>query len=131
VAGGSARRPIGPGLRRSPPHLAVRTVRDRRHGRDQALPAPDRVLPADDAKDGARLGEARREHETGSAPLEDEGVSTMRQLTCTASHELEWRDVPEPRLASDTDALVRPLAVARCDIDLILMSGLVPLRGPF
>ena len=55
----------------------------------------------------------------------------MRQLTCTAPHEIEWRDVPEPRLESDTDALVRPLAVARCDIDLFLTSGFVPLRGPF
>ncbi len=32
----------------------------------------------------------------------------MRQLTCTAPHQIEWRDVPEPRL-----------------------SGFVPLRGPF
>ena len=55
----------------------------------------------------------------------------MRQLTCTAPHQIEWRDVPEPRLESGTDALVRPLAVARCDIDLFLTSGFVPLRGPF
>ena len=33
----------------------------------------------------------------------------MRQLTCIAPREIEWRDVPEPRLESDTDALVRPL----------------------
>src|SRR5438093_5908326 len=55
----------------------------------------------------------------------------MRQLTCTAPHQIEWRDVPEPRLESGTDALVRPLAVARCDIDPFLTSGVVPLRGPF
>src|SRR5438876_10115469 len=55
----------------------------------------------------------------------------MRQLTCTAPHQIEWRDVPEPRLEGDTEALVRPLAVARCDIDLFLTSGFVPLRGPF
>src|SRR5437867_10553686 len=55
----------------------------------------------------------------------------MRQLTCTAPHQIEWRDVPEARLESGTDALVRPLAVARCDIDLFLTSGFVPLRGPF
>src|SRR6266566_4225602 len=36
----------------------------------------------------------------------------MRQLTCTAPHQIEWRDVPEPRLEGDTEALVRPLAVA-------------------
>ena len=33
---------------------AKRTARDRLHGRDQAVPPPDRV-PADDAKDGAGL----------------------------------------------------------------------------
>jgi len=34
-------------------------------------------------------------------------------------------------LAGDGEALVRPLAVARCDIDRFLASGLFPLRGPF
>ena len=55
----------------------------------------------------------------------------MRQLTCTGPNTIEWRDVPEPRLQGDGEALVRPLAVARCDIDLFLTSGLFPLRGPF
>jgi threonine dehydrogenase-like Zn-dependent dehydrogenase len=55
----------------------------------------------------------------------------MRQLTCTGPGTIEWRDVPEPRLQGDVEALVRPLAVARCDIDLFLTSGLFPLRGSF
>jgi alcohol dehydrogenase len=55
----------------------------------------------------------------------------MRQLTCTAPGTVEWREVPEPRLAGDGDALVRPLAVARCDIDLPLTSGIFPIREPF
>jgi alcohol dehydrogenase len=55
----------------------------------------------------------------------------MRQLTCTAPNAIDWRDVPEPRLEGDGEALVRPLAVARCDIDLFLTSGLFPLREPF
>ena len=55
----------------------------------------------------------------------------MKQLTCTGPRTVEWRDVPEPRLASDDDALVRPLAVARCDIDLPLTSGVFPIREPF
>ena len=44
----------------------------------------------------------------------------MRQLTCTGPGAIEWRDVAEPRLQGDVEALVRPLAVARCDIDLFL-----------
>ena len=55
----------------------------------------------------------------------------MRQLTCVGPNAIEWRDVPEPRLEGDGEALVRPLAVARCDIDLFLTSGLFPSRGPF
>jgi threonine dehydrogenase-like Zn-dependent dehydrogenase len=55
----------------------------------------------------------------------------MRQLTCTEPGAIAWRDVPEPRLQADREALVRPLAVARCDIDLFLTSGFIPARGPF
>src|SRR5512144_2965708 len=55
----------------------------------------------------------------------------MRQLTCIDAGRLEWRDVPEPRLQGDGEALVRPLAVARCDIDRFLTSGAFPLRGSF
>ena len=53
----------------------------------------------------------------------------MKQLTCTGPSAIEWRDVPEPRLQGGGEALVRPLAVARCDIDLFLTSGLFPSRG--
>jgi len=55
----------------------------------------------------------------------------MRQLTCTGPNTIEWRDLPEPRLQGDGEALIRPLAVARCDIDLFLTQGLFPSRGPF
>jgi threonine dehydrogenase-like Zn-dependent dehydrogenase len=55
----------------------------------------------------------------------------MRQLTCTGPRQIEWREVPEPRLASDAAAIVRPLTVARCDIDPFLVSGFLPAKGPF
>ena len=55
----------------------------------------------------------------------------MRQLTCTGPRRIDWRDVPEPRIEGDGEALVRPLAVARCEIDPFLISGLIPSRGPF
>jgi threonine dehydrogenase-like Zn-dependent dehydrogenase len=47
------------------------------------------------------------------------------QLTCTAPGVVEWCDVPDPELRDPTDALVRPLAVARCEIDPFLV-----LAGP-
>jgi alcohol dehydrogenase len=55
----------------------------------------------------------------------------MQQLTCLDPNKLEWREVPAPSLQGDGEALVRPLAVARCDIDRFLASGFFPLRGAF
>lgn len=53
----------------------------------------------------------------------------MRQLTCTAPGVVEWVDVPEPALQAPTDALVRPVAVARCEIDpFLVLAG--PTRAP-
>ena len=51
----------------------------------------------------------------------------MQQLTCTGPGVVEWREVPEPLLREPTDALVRPVAVARCEIDPLLV--LVGPRG--
>lgn len=53
----------------------------------------------------------------------------MRQLTCTAPGVVEWTDVPEPELRGPTDALVRPVTVARCEIDpFLVFAG--PTRAP-
>jgi alcohol dehydrogenase len=55
----------------------------------------------------------------------------VRQLTFTATAELEWREVPEPALSSDRAALVRPVAVATCDLDALIISGESPFQPPF
>jgi threonine dehydrogenase-like Zn-dependent dehydrogenase len=55
----------------------------------------------------------------------------MRQLSFIGDGRFEWRDVPLPQLHADTDALVRPLAVARCDLDLYIATGVVNYPGPF
>lgn len=49
----------------------------------------------------------------------------MRQLTLAGSNKLEWRDIVEPTLRTAHDALVRPFAVARCDVDLGMIRGSV------
>lgn len=52
----------------------------------------------------------------------------MRQLTCTAPGRVEWIEVVEPVLVEPTDVLVRPVAVARCEIDpFLILTG--PTRG--
>ena len=55
----------------------------------------------------------------------------MRQLTYVGGRTIEWWDVPAPKLQDDRDALVRPLAVTRCDLDLTIVSGKSGLPGPF
>lgn len=55
----------------------------------------------------------------------------MRQLTFIKPGVLEWWDVPEPELESPHDALVRPVAVAACDLDVALIRGKTPFPGPF
>jgi threonine dehydrogenase-like Zn-dependent dehydrogenase len=49
----------------------------------------------------------------------------VKQLTFVEAGKLEWREVPEPRLEGDGEAIVRPVAVATCDIDLGLVRGTV------
>ncbi len=41
----------------------------------------------------------------------------MRQLTYVCPGRVEWREVPEPRLENPQDALLRPIAASRCDLD--------------
>jgi hypothetical protein len=41
----------------------------------------------------------------------------MKQLTFVAAGELAWREVREPKLEGDGEALVRALTVATCDLD--------------
>ncbi len=55
----------------------------------------------------------------------------MRALTFTKANHLEWHDDPEPKLQSDTDVLIRPLAAAACDLDAAIIAGLTPYEPPF
>lgn len=55
----------------------------------------------------------------------------MQHLMFVKKGVLEWQDTDEPKLVGDVDALVRPIVVARCDLDLPILLGLAPFRGPF
>lgn len=55
----------------------------------------------------------------------------MQQLTLVDTGRVEWRDVPAPELEDPGDAIVRPLAVSRCDIDLPYVTGFLPPPRPF
>ena len=53
----------------------------------------------------------------------------MRQLEIVGTREVRWNEVPAPRLQGDGEALVRPLAVAMCDLDAVFLSGAILLLG--
>ena len=54
----------------------------------------------------------------------------MHQLTLEAPGRLAWRGVPGPELQDHTQALVRPLAVATCDLDHPIVTGGAPIPPP-
>ena len=51
----------------------------------------------------------------------------MRQLTYEEPGRCAWRDVPDPQLGTPEQAVVRPLAVACCDLDVAVSRGVAPL----
>ncbi len=51
----------------------------------------------------------------------------MRQLTFEEAGRYAWREVPEPEITAPEQALVRPLAVACCDLDVAVCHGRLPL----
>ena len=55
----------------------------------------------------------------------------MTSLTFAGRDRLEWRDAEPPAIGSDHDALVRPIAVATCDLDDLIVSGTSPFQPPF
>jgi threonine dehydrogenase-like Zn-dependent dehydrogenase len=55
----------------------------------------------------------------------------MQELTFIGAGNIEWREAPAPRIQGPGEALVRPLAVATCDLDAAIVKGLIPLPGPF
>lgn len=54
----------------------------------------------------------------------------MQQLTLVEKGRVEWEDVAEPRLQGPGEALVRPVAIALCDLDFPIIHGVFPLEPP-
>lgn len=56
----------------------------------------------------------------------------MRQLQFIEKGRLEWREAADPKLEGDREALVRPVALATCDIDVAFVRGRFPAESfPF
>jgi threonine dehydrogenase-like Zn-dependent dehydrogenase len=51
----------------------------------------------------------------------------MQQLMFEAAGRCAWRDVAEPEISEPAQALVRPLMVACCDLDVAVSQGRLPM----
>ncbi len=51
----------------------------------------------------------------------------MRQLTHEEAGRYAWRDVDDPRITAPEQALIRPLMVACCDLDVAVCHGRLPM----
>ena len=55
----------------------------------------------------------------------------MRALMFRGPMAIAWEEIETPKLLEPRDALVRPIAVARCDLDPAIAIGLYPMPAPF
>ena len=55
----------------------------------------------------------------------------MQHLLFEGPGKLSWQETETPVIENDRDALVRPIAVARCDLDSAIAMGLYPMKPPF
>jgi alcohol dehydrogenase len=56
-------------------------------------------------------------------------AATMQHLVIDRPGRLEWRETRRPALRASTDAIVRPLVVGRCDLDVAFVQGVVPIAS--
>jgi len=54
---------------------------------------------------------------------------SMQQLVIEQPGRLAWRECARPRIQKQAEALVRPLVVGRCDLDVAFVRGVVPIAG--
>jgi alcohol dehydrogenase len=55
----------------------------------------------------------------------------VQQLILEKAATVRWDEVEAPTLSGPDAALVRPVAVATCDLDVAVLAGRFPLAGPY
>ena len=55
----------------------------------------------------------------------------MKALHFIEANHLEWREIADATIQHITDAIIKPLAVAACDLDRNIVTGRSPFPGPF
>jgi alcohol dehydrogenase len=67
---------------------------------------------------------------TASASASDPLVPPMRALVALPGGRLSWRSVPTPPPPGPAGAVVRPIAIATCDMDPLIALGASPFPLP-
>lgn len=73
---------------------------------------------------GKRMGQLLESRRSARGP------ARMRGLIAAPGGNLQWRSIPQPALPGPDGALVRPVAVATCDVDRAMMLGRTPFPLP-
>ncbi len=55
----------------------------------------------------------------------------MQRLLLEGTSQVRWEETSEPTLAGPDGAIVRPVAVATCDLEIAVLAGRYPLAGPY
>ncbi len=55
----------------------------------------------------------------------------MHRMILDGPGRVHWDEAPDPVLTSSEAAIVRPIAVATCDLDVGVLRGSYPLAGPY
>jgi len=55
----------------------------------------------------------------------------MQRLILAGPAAVRWEEADAPALAEPAGAIVRPVAVATCDLDVAVLAGRYPLPGPY
>ncbi|MBO6504912.1 MAG: alcohol dehydrogenase catalytic domain-containing protein [Kordiimonadaceae bacterium] len=51
----------------------------------------------------------------------------MRSLVFTGPDQVEWQERPDPKVQNSKHAVVRPVVIGRCDLDVGFVRGLAPM----
>jgi alcohol dehydrogenase len=79
---------------------------------------------------GQRLGRLVQAAAAAAAQRRRPTRPRMRALTVSAGGRMRWTSVPVPALPGPDGAIVRPVAVATCDIDPLIALGASPFPLP-
>lgn len=51
----------------------------------------------------------------------------MKRLTFVAPRNLQWQETPEPKITDAQQAVIEPIVIGRCDLDIGFVQGLLPM----